>query len=71
MPHVHGGTACTGTGNVGLQTFSVVDRLTNDLQLLPGAPAINARGPTCSATDIDGDTRPAGAACDAGGDENS
>ena len=62
-------------GNCGSSDKSVanpgfVNESTFDLHLTSGSPAINAGDPAnCPATDIDGDARPAGAACDAGADE--
>ncbi len=69
--NVQTGAACTGTGNVGGATFSVVNRLSNDLHLPNTSTAANQAGDplSCPAVDIDGTTRPTG--CDAGADQVS
>jgi chitodextrinase len=47
-----------------------VDKVAVDLHLEPGSAAIDRGGSSCPATDIDGDARSRGAACDAGADES-
>jgi hypothetical protein len=71
-------TACSGTGNVGLNAaFPYVDGFgdaTMDFHLAGGATSIDDLVPTgvtdgCPADDYDGEARPADTNCDAGADE--
>jgi hypothetical protein len=69
-----GSTASTGfvfSGLVGKASFVSTNPNSPDLHLSSGDTTAADKGETtyCPATDIDGQQRPRGAACDIGGDE--
>ena len=53
----------------GTTSISTTPNLGTNYHLTATSPCVNAGGTTCPPDDIDGDTRPIGAACDCGADE--
>jgi hypothetical protein len=60
-----------GTGDAISQSFTFTSTTAGALNfhISSGSALKDAGGSTCPATDYDGDTRPAGVACDVGADE--
>ena len=68
--NVSTGGGCGGTGSKVVSDLGFVNAPAGDLHLTPTSPAINAGNPSSyPPTDIDGNTRPKGAAPDAGATE--
>lgn len=68
--NVFKGSSTCGSHDQAVATLDFVDAANHNFHLAASANAIDKGNPSnCPATDIDGDSRPQGTACDAGADE--